>query len=304
MLCVCPFQPLTAMPECSQTPRRQRPDYLADFTSGSSAENSCSSSDDDEEETRKAGGGGRGVEKREKKVSYDLGESKEKNLAERSGKAAGCMKVSKNVFIRKPEYVGLTGTLFPMILLFFFTCSLLISSCSPFILLCPVCWCLSPLPGDFHLITEVDLIAHRLGLQIYQCGPLENCALHIFCFGISVLFDYDTKWSKADEIGTFNVCNDAMRKLEMILRWCKHMTSTTSLRYFSRLFTLKNIFIAVQNTFTYVHMHRHFYYMCKCCELLWSLPACIHTHAVQCTLSSSRTGPAEQGMYYKSSAAR
>ncbi|XP_071344047.1 tubulin polyglutamylase TTLL7 isoform X1 [Trachinotus anak] len=79
-------KPLTAMPECSQTPRRQRPDYLADFTSGSSAENSCSSSDEEEEERRKAGGGGRGGEKREKKVSYDLGESKEKNLAERSGR--------------------------------------------------------------------------------------------------------------------------------------------------------------------------------------------------------------------------
>lgn len=87
--CVCaPCQPLTAMPECSQTPRRQRPDYLADFTSGSSTDNSCSSSDEEEEERRKAGGGGRGGEKREKKVSYDLGESKEKNLAERSGKAA------------------------------------------------------------------------------------------------------------------------------------------------------------------------------------------------------------------------
>ncbi|KAG7230684.1 hypothetical protein INR49_019491, partial [Caranx melampygus] len=54
--------------------------------SGSSAENSCSSSDEEEEERRKAGGGGRGGEKREKKVSYDLGESKEKNLAERSGR--------------------------------------------------------------------------------------------------------------------------------------------------------------------------------------------------------------------------
>ncbi|KAI3368727.1 hypothetical protein L3Q82_025709 [Scortum barcoo] len=76
---------MTAMPECSQTPRRQRPDYLADFTSGSSADNSCSSSDEEEEERRKAGGG-RGGEKREKKVSYDLGDSKEKNLAERSGR--------------------------------------------------------------------------------------------------------------------------------------------------------------------------------------------------------------------------
>uniref|UniRef100_A0A4W6E441 Tubulin tyrosine ligase-like family, member 7 n=1 Tax=Lates calcarifer TaxID=8187 RepID=A0A4W6E441_LATCA len=74
-------KPLTAMPECSQTPRRQRPDYLADFTSGSSAENSCSSSDEEEEERRKARGGGRGGEKREKKVSYDLGENKEKNLS-------------------------------------------------------------------------------------------------------------------------------------------------------------------------------------------------------------------------------
>ncbi|KAM7013317.1 tubulin polyglutamylase TTLL7 isoform 1-T1 [Tautogolabrus adspersus] len=81
-------KPLTAMPECSQTPRRQRPDYLADFTSGSSADNSCSSSDEEEEEGRKAGGGGggRGGEKREKKVSYDLGDNKEKNLAERSGR--------------------------------------------------------------------------------------------------------------------------------------------------------------------------------------------------------------------------
>lgn len=81
-------KPLTAMPECSQTPRRQRPDYLADFTSDSSADNFCSSSDDEEEERRKAGGGGGGRrgEKREKKVSYDLGDSKEKNLAERSGR--------------------------------------------------------------------------------------------------------------------------------------------------------------------------------------------------------------------------
>lgn len=34
----------------------------------------------------KAVGVGRGDEKKEKKVSYDLGEIKEKNLAERSGK--------------------------------------------------------------------------------------------------------------------------------------------------------------------------------------------------------------------------
>lgn len=86
------------MPECSQTPRRQRPDYLADFTSGSSADNSCSSSDEEEEERRKAGGRRSGEKRGEKKVSYDLGESKEKNLAERSGRGAGCVKVSKSVF--------------------------------------------------------------------------------------------------------------------------------------------------------------------------------------------------------------
>lgn len=87
-------QPLTGMPECSQTPRRQRPDYLADFTSGSSADNSCSSSDEEEEEERRKAGGRRSGEKRgEKKVSYDLGESKEKNLAERSGRGAGCLRV-------------------------------------------------------------------------------------------------------------------------------------------------------------------------------------------------------------------
>lgn len=106
-LYLCPRQTLTAMPECSQTPRRQRPDYLADFTSGSSADNSCSSSEEEDEDRRKAGGGGRGGgrggEKREKKVSYDLGESKEKNLAERAGKAAGYIKVSKYVFIRELE---------------------------------------------------------------------------------------------------------------------------------------------------------------------------------------------------------
>uniref|UniRef100_A0A671YPY6 Tubulin tyrosine ligase-like family, member 7 n=1 Tax=Sparus aurata TaxID=8175 RepID=A0A671YPY6_SPAAU len=45
---------LTAMPECSQTPRRQRPDYLADFTSGSSADNSCSSSEEEDEDRRKS----------------------------------------------------------------------------------------------------------------------------------------------------------------------------------------------------------------------------------------------------------
>lgn len=79
-------QPLTAMPECSQSSKRQRPDYLADFTSGSSADNSCSSSDEDEEERRKTGGrGGREGEKKEKKVSYDLGENKERDRAERSG---------------------------------------------------------------------------------------------------------------------------------------------------------------------------------------------------------------------------
>uniref|UniRef100_A0A3Q1CUK8 Tubulin tyrosine ligase-like family, member 7 n=1 Tax=Amphiprion ocellaris TaxID=80972 RepID=A0A3Q1CUK8_AMPOC len=54
-------KPLTAMPECSQTPRRQRPDYLADFSSGSSADNSCTSSDEEEEEKRKAGGGRAGA---------------------------------------------------------------------------------------------------------------------------------------------------------------------------------------------------------------------------------------------------
>lgn len=98
-VCV-PSQPLTAMPECSQTPRRQRPDYLADFTSGSSIENSCSSSDEEDEERRKAGGGGgrRGGEKREKKVSYDLGESKEKNLAERSGKVGQSCNQSSCLF--------------------------------------------------------------------------------------------------------------------------------------------------------------------------------------------------------------
>uniref|UniRef100_A0AAQ5YT08 Tubulin tyrosine ligase-like family, member 7 n=1 Tax=Amphiprion ocellaris TaxID=80972 RepID=A0AAQ5YT08_AMPOC len=79
-------KPLTAMPECSQTPRRQRPDYLADFSSGSSADNSCTSSDEEEEEKRKAGGGRGGEKRGEKKVSYDLGETKEKNLAERSGR--------------------------------------------------------------------------------------------------------------------------------------------------------------------------------------------------------------------------
>lgn len=77
------------MPECSQTPRRQRPDYLADFSSASSSNNTCSSSDEEEEEEpRKAEQGRGGGEKREKKVSYDLGDSKDKNLAERSGKAA------------------------------------------------------------------------------------------------------------------------------------------------------------------------------------------------------------------------
>lgn len=86
-VCMCPRQPLTTMPECSQTPRRQRPDYLADFTSGSSAKNSCSSSDEEEQDkSRKAEKGRYGEKKEEKKVSYDLGESKEKNLVERSGR--------------------------------------------------------------------------------------------------------------------------------------------------------------------------------------------------------------------------
>uniref|UniRef100_A0A8C6TUR4 Tubulin tyrosine ligase-like family, member 7 n=1 Tax=Neogobius melanostomus TaxID=47308 RepID=A0A8C6TUR4_9GOBI len=76
-------RPLTAMPECIQSLRRQRPDYLADFTSASSADNSCSSSDEEEDDRRKAGGS-RAVEK--KKVSYDLGDNKEKHLAERAGR--------------------------------------------------------------------------------------------------------------------------------------------------------------------------------------------------------------------------
>uniref|UniRef100_A0A8D0ARN2 Tubulin tyrosine ligase-like family, member 7 n=1 Tax=Sander lucioperca TaxID=283035 RepID=A0A8D0ARN2_SANLU len=46
-------KPMTAMPESSQTPRRQRPDYLADFTSGSSGDDSCSSSDEEVEEERR-----------------------------------------------------------------------------------------------------------------------------------------------------------------------------------------------------------------------------------------------------------
>lgn len=78
-------KPLTAMPESIQSLRRQRPDSLADFTSASSADNSCSSSDEEEDDGRKAVGR-RGGEKREKKVSYDLGENKEKNLAERAGR--------------------------------------------------------------------------------------------------------------------------------------------------------------------------------------------------------------------------
>ncbi|XP_029938471.1 tubulin polyglutamylase TTLL7 isoform X2 [Salarias fasciatus] len=79
-------KPLTTMPECSQTPRRLRPDYLADFTSCSSADNSCSSSDEEDEERRKAAGRRGGEKRGEKKVSYDLGESKDKNTAERSGR--------------------------------------------------------------------------------------------------------------------------------------------------------------------------------------------------------------------------
>ncbi|XP_032428552.1 tubulin polyglutamylase TTLL7 isoform X2 [Xiphophorus hellerii] len=80
-------KPLTAMPECSQTPRSQRPDYLADFSSGSSEDNSCSSSnEEEEEETRKTEEVGIKEKRGEKKVSYDLSESKEKNVAERSGR--------------------------------------------------------------------------------------------------------------------------------------------------------------------------------------------------------------------------
>ncbi|XP_008406269.1 tubulin polyglutamylase TTLL7 isoform X3 [Poecilia reticulata] len=80
-------KPLTAMPECSQTPRGQRPDYLADFSSGSSEDNSCSSSnEEEEEETRKTEEVEIKEKRGEKKVSYDLSESKEKNVAERSGR--------------------------------------------------------------------------------------------------------------------------------------------------------------------------------------------------------------------------
>lgn len=89
-LFLCCSQPLTAMPECSQTPRSQRPDYLADFSSGSSEDNSCSSSnEEEEEETRKTEEVGIKEKRGEKKVSYDLSESKEKNMAERSGRAKG-----------------------------------------------------------------------------------------------------------------------------------------------------------------------------------------------------------------------
>ncbi|XP_056132381.1 tubulin polyglutamylase TTLL7 [Lampris incognitus] len=83
-------KPLSSMPESSQMPRRLRVDYLGDFTSGSSPDNSCSSSEEEEDEgeerRRERSGVGERVEKREKKVSYDLGESKEKGSAERSGR--------------------------------------------------------------------------------------------------------------------------------------------------------------------------------------------------------------------------
>ncbi|KAM4629486.1 tubulin polyglutamylase TTLL7 [Polymixia lowei] len=82
-------KPLSSMPESSQTPRRQRPEYLGEFTSGSSADNSCSSSEEEEDEVEErrrecSGGGGGGGEKREKKVSYDLGDGK--GSTERSGR--------------------------------------------------------------------------------------------------------------------------------------------------------------------------------------------------------------------------
>uniref|UniRef100_A0AAV2KXF7 Tubulin polyglutamylase TTLL7 n=2 Tax=Knipowitschia caucasica TaxID=637954 RepID=A0AAV2KXF7_KNICA len=76
-------RPLTAMPESIQYLRRQRPDYLADFTSASSADNSFTSSDEEEEDRRKTAGR-RAAEK--KKVSYDLGDDKEKHMAERAGR--------------------------------------------------------------------------------------------------------------------------------------------------------------------------------------------------------------------------
>ncbi|XP_072294550.1 tubulin polyglutamylase TTLL7 isoform X1 [Eucyclogobius newberryi] len=76
-------RPLTAMPESILSLRRQRPDYLADFTSASSADNTCSSSDDEEEDRRKTGVR-RSVEK--KKVSYDLSDNKERHMAERAGR--------------------------------------------------------------------------------------------------------------------------------------------------------------------------------------------------------------------------
>ncbi|KAK0152830.1 Tubulin polyglutamylase TTLL7 [Merluccius polli] len=95
-------KPLSSMPESSQMARRRRPDYLGDFTTGSSANNSCSSSDEDGdgdgaeemggERCGDDGGGGRGGGgggrrgKREKKVSYDLTDSGERSPAERSGR--------------------------------------------------------------------------------------------------------------------------------------------------------------------------------------------------------------------------
>ncbi|CAL8253180.1 unnamed protein product [Merluccius merluccius] len=94
-------KPLSSMPESSQMARRRRPDYLGDFTTGSSANNSCSSSDEDGDGAEEMGGercgddggGGRGGGggggrrgKREKKVSYDLTDSGERSPAERSGR--------------------------------------------------------------------------------------------------------------------------------------------------------------------------------------------------------------------------
>lgn len=180
-LYVCPCQPLTAMPESSQTPRRQRPDYLADFTSGSSTDNSCSSLDEEEEERRKAGGGGRGGEKREKKVSYDLGESKEKNLAERSGKKS---RFDGGYFSCSLSFSF--GVLFTLYILLFSECLVWFSQFLKF----PLPLVLHEHPIFFFSTKHDKATGHPcyFSLQIFQCQCLLSSSGQILCQNLLSLF--------------------------------------------------------------------------------------------------------------------
>lgn len=196
------------MPECSQTPRRQRPDYLADFTSASSSNNTCSSSDEEEEEERRKPEQTRGGEKREKKVSYDLGESKDKNLAERSGKVAA---FNSRPFSRSLYY--LLGVLFTLCIFLYLDVmifSYIRSAWFDFWDFVFPCFSLSTL-HNFFVYT-----ASHWASSCLNCSPLKNfnvfilscCAKFMVQFFSYSFFPRSVGYRSVLHVNTFNNNNN------------------------------------------------------------------------------------------------